>query len=58
MTDYYLDWADLKSLIVGIIGSFIVLVIAHYWSKHSIKSMKRRIEKEEAYKANVNNLAK
>ena len=61
MTDY-LDWADLKtiiiSLITGIIGFFICLVIQRYWSNHSIKSMKRRIEQNEAYKANVNNLAK
>jgi hypothetical protein len=61
MTDY-LDWADFKtiviSLITGIIGFFICLGIQRYWSNHSIKSMKRRIEKEESYKANVNNLAK
>lgn len=61
MTDY-LNWADLKtiiiSLITGIIGGLIVLGIARYWSNHSIKSMKRRIEQNEAYKANVNNLAK
>jgi len=57
MTDY-LNWADLKSYIIGIIGGFSVLGIARYWSNHSIKSMKRRIEQNEAYKANVNNLAK
>jgi hypothetical protein len=61
MTDY-LSWTDLKtiiiSLITGIIGGLIVLAIARYWSNHSIRSMRRRIEQTEAYKANVNNLAK
>ena len=57
MTDY-LNWADLKGLIIGIIGGLSVLGIARYWSNHSIKSMKRRIQQNEAYKANVNNLAK
>jgi hypothetical protein len=57
MTDY-LNWADFKSLIIGIIGGFGVLGIARFWSNYSIKSMKRRIEQNEAYKENVNNLAK
>ena len=57
MTDY-LNWADLKSLFIGIIGGFSVLGIARFWSNYSIKSMKRRIEQNEAYKENVNNLAK
>ena len=54
----YLEWADLKSLVIGILGGFIVLGIARYWSTRSIKSLRRRIEQSEAYKANVNNLAK
>jgi H+/gluconate symporter-like permease len=61
MTDY-LNWADLKTVIIGlitgIIGFFICVGIQRYWSNRSIKSMKRRIEQNEAYKANVNNLAK
>jgi len=58
----YLNWDDLKTVIIGlitgVIGGLIVLGIARYWSNRSIKSMKRRIEQSEAYKANVNNLAK
>jgi uncharacterized membrane protein YqjE len=62
MTDY-LNWADdLKTVIIGlitgIIGFFICVGIQRYWSNRSIKSMRRRIEQSEAYKANVNNLAK
>jgi len=58
----YLNWADLKTgiigLVTGIIGFFICVGIQRYWSNHSIKSMKRRIEQNEAYKEKLDNLAK
>ena len=61
MTEY-LSWDDLKtviiSLITGVMGFFICVGIQRYWSNRSIKSMRHRIEQNEAYKANVNNLAK
>jgi hypothetical protein len=57
-----LGFADLKtiiiSLITGIGAYFLSLAIHRYWSNRSIKSMRRRIEENEAYKANLNNLAK
>lgn len=61
MTEY-LDFADLKTaiigLITGIVGFFICVGMQRYWSNRSIKSMKRRIEQNEAYRVNVSNLAK
>ena len=61
MTEY-LNFADLKAtiigLITGIVGFFICLAIQRYWSNRRIKSMRRRIEQNEAYKAEVSSLAK
>jgi hypothetical protein len=58
----YLNFADLKAtiigLITGIVGFFICLAMQRYWSNRSIKSMRRRIEQNEAYRANVNNLVR
>lgn len=53
----YLNFNDLKAAIISILVFFICLGIQRYWSNHIIKSVKRRIEQSEAYKANVNNLA-
>lgn len=57
-----LDYGDLKtvllSLITGVVGYFLSVAIHRSWSNRSIKSMKRRIEENEAYKTNLNNLAK
>jgi len=53
-----LNFGDLKTAIIGVIGGFIVLGIQRYWLNQSVKSLKRRIEETETYKANVNNLAK
>jgi hypothetical protein len=61
MTDY-LNFTDLKtiliSLITAIVGFFICVGIQRYWTNHSIKSMRRRIEESEAHKTKLNNLAK
>jgi hypothetical protein len=61
MTEY-LNWADLKtiiiSLITGVIGGLIVLGIARYWSNRSIRSLNRRIQETEAEKLLIENLAK
>jgi hypothetical protein len=54
----YLDWADLKSVIIGILVFFICLGIERYWANRRVKSIRRRIEQTEAYKANINNLAR
>jgi hypothetical protein len=61
MTEF-LNFADLKTaiigLITGIVGFFICLGLQRYWSNRSIRSMRRRIEQNEAYKAEVSSLAK
>jgi cadmium resistance protein CadD (predicted permease) len=54
----YVNFGDLKSLILGIIGGLLVLGIQRYWSNRSTKSLKRRIEEKEAYKARLDNLAR
>jgi hypothetical protein len=57
MTNYF-NFGDLKSLLLGIIGGLLVLGIQRYWSNRSMKSLKRRIEEKEAYKARLDNLAR
>jgi hypothetical protein len=61
MTSYF-GFNDLKTFIFGIISGvitfFICLAIQRYWSNRSIKSLKRRIEEKEAYKARLDNLAR
>ena len=61
MTEY-LNFNDLKAVIIGlitgIVGFFICVGIQRYWSNRSIKSLKRRIEENEAYKAGLDNLAR
>lgn len=61
MTSYF-DFTDLKTaiigLVTGVIGGLIVLGIARYWSNRSIKSLKRRLQENEAYKARLDNLAR
>ena len=61
MTEY-LNFADLKGAIIGLITGVAVFFICggiqRYRSNRSIKSMKRRIEQSEAYKAELTNLAK
>lgn len=61
MTDY-LNFADLKTLIIGLITGvvafFVCVALQRYLSNRSIRSMKRRIEQSEAYKAELTNLAK
>lgn len=57
MTDY-LNFNDLKSLIIGIIGGFLVLAIHRYWSNRAIKAVARRLKETEVYKAKLDNLAK
>ena len=52
------DLNDLKNAIFTIVLFFVCLGIQQYWSHRRIKSIRRRIEQTEAYKANVNNLAK
>jgi hypothetical protein len=54
----YLNFGDFKSLLIGILGGLLVLGIQRYWSNRSIKSLKRRIEENEAYKARLDNLAR
>jgi hypothetical protein len=58
----YLDFNDLKSTIIGIVGGiisfFICVAIQRYWANRSIKSLKSRIEQNEAYKAQLDNYAR
>jgi flagellar biosynthesis protein FlhB len=54
----YLNFNDLKTAIISILVFFVCLGIQQYWSHHSIKSMKRRIEEAETQKAQLHNLAK
>jgi NADH:ubiquinone oxidoreductase subunit 3 (subunit A) len=62
MTTDYLNLADLKTLIIGLITGvvafFVCVALQRYLSNRSIRSMKRRIEQSEAYKAELTNLAK
>jgi H+/gluconate symporter-like permease len=44
-------------LVIGIIGGLIVLGTHRYWSNRSIRSLTRRINENEAYKTQLNNLA-
>jgi len=58
----YLDFNDLKTAIIGIVGGiisfFICVAIQRYWANRSIKSLKSRIEQNEAYKAQLDNYAR
>jgi hypothetical protein len=59
--DNFLGIADVKALIIGLIGGvisyFLSLGIHRYWSNRNVKSLKRRIEQNEAYKAQLDDLA-
>src|SRR6266508_149460 len=59
--DSFLGIADAKALVIGLIGGvisyFLSLAIHRYWSNRNIKSLKRRIEQNEAYKATLDDLA-
>lgn len=57
MTEY-VNFSDLKGIIIGVIGSALWFAIYRYWSNRSIKSMRRSIEEKEAYKARLDNLAR
>jgi hypothetical protein len=46
----YFDYGDLKALIIGVIGAFLVLGIQRYWSNWSVKSLQRRIDRSESDK--------
>jgi hypothetical protein len=57
MTDYF-DFADVKSLMIGVIGGVIVLAIQRLWLIYSVKGAARRLREAEAYKSHLDNLAK
>lgn len=54
--------ADLRSYVTGLLsgisGTIIILLIRHYWTRQTIKSMKRRLEQAEAYKAGIEYMTK
>lgn len=54
--------ADLRSYVVGLLsgisGTIIIFLIRHYWTRQTIKSMKRRLEQAEAYKAGIEYMTK
>ena len=54
----YLNFNDLKSLIIGVVGGFLVLGFHRYYSNFTIKNVARRLKETEAQRAQLDNLAK
>jgi hypothetical protein len=57
MTDY-IGLNDLKSALISIIVFFVCVGIQRYWSNRSVKILKRRIERAELWKAELDRLAR
>jgi hypothetical protein len=54
----YLNFNDLKSLLIGIIGAFLVLGLQRYYSTMTIKSTERFLKQTEAQRAQLDIFAR
>lgn len=58
MTEEYFTLSDFKSLIIGMIGSLLILAMNRIWLNFTAKGTLRRLKQNEAYRNKIDTLAK